>query len=457
VFAARSFAGKSVAVFGLARSGISCALALQLGGAKVLAWDDAAPSVDKAAAEGVTTANLHDLNFADIDALVLSPGVPLTHPEPHWSVLKAKAAGVEIIGDTEIFCREMEGSGARLVCITGTNGKSTTSALVHHVFKSAGIDVHLPEPKAGRVYVLELSSFQLDLMPRFRPDVGILTNLTPDHLDRHGSMEHYATVKAKMFERQKAEDVAIIGVDDEWCEAIADDVAGRGLAVQRVSVARRLENGISVADGVIMARARGQTELHLDIRGCESLRGRHNWQNAAIAFAAGRACGLTVEAMAVGMKSFPGLAHRMQQVARRGNVVFVNDSKATNADAAEKALASFERIYWITGGVAKAGGITPLLPLMWRVKKAYLIGLAARDFSATLAGHADCVIVETLEKAVTLAAADAELDRGNLPVVLLSPACSSFDQFKNFEVRGDAFVDLVAKLTNVELKVEKAA
>jgi UDP-N-acetylmuramoylalanine--D-glutamate ligase len=430
---------------------MACIEALRLGGAEVHAWDDSAASVEKARADGLPVSDLHALDFKSIDCLVLSPGVPLTHPEPHWSVRKARAAGVEVIGDTEAFQREVVGSGAKIVAITGTNGKSTTTALTGHIFKSAGRDADiggnigkaaflLPPPAVGKVYVLELSSFQIDLMPGLKPDVGILTNLTPDHLDRHGTMENYAAVKARMFDRQGAGDTAAIGVDDDWCAKIQAETAG-SIAV---SVKRALEKGVSAPDGILRD---SRDSASIDLRAMPSLKGAHNWQNACLAYVAGRALGLSVTEIESGMRGFGGLAHRMQQVAALNGVPFINDSKATNADATEKALASFENIHWILGGLPKSGGIVPLAAYFPKIARAYLIGAAAQDFAKALKGHAEAEICGTLERAVESAAKQARAGS----VVLLSPACASFDQYPNFEVRGDAFVKAVAALPGIQM------
>jgi UDP-N-acetylmuramoylalanine--D-glutamate ligase len=458
MFPARSFAGKRVGLFGLARSGTACLEALRLGGAEVLAWDDGDAAVAQAKAAGAPVADLHSADFSKLDALVLSPGVPLTHPDPHWTVKKARSAGIEVIGDTEIFAREIAGSGARMVAITGTNGKSTTTALIGHMLKSAGLDadvggnigtaVFLMRPPAkGRIYVLELSSYQIDLMPSLAPEVGILTNLTPDHLDRHGTMENYAAVKARMFARQGPGDTALVSVDDPHCAAIADAIA-TGANIRRVSVERRLADGISALRGLLVDRKDG-VETGLDLSGMAALKGARNWQNACMAFGAARALGVDADTIARGLKSFPGLRHRMQEVGRLGGVAFVNDSKATNADAAAKALASFDDIYWIAGGIAKAGGIASLQEFFPRITKAYLIGEAAHDFSRELDGRVAVDMAGTLDAAVAHAARDAAGKAG--AVVLLSPACASFDQYKNFEVRGDAFVAAVAKLPGVAM------
>jgi UDP-N-acetylmuramoylalanine--D-glutamate ligase len=461
MFAASTFKDKRVAMFGLARSGISCALALQAGGASVFAWDDSEPAQEKARADGVNVTNLHTVDFKTLKALVLSPGVPLTHPEPHWTVMKAKAAGLEIIGDTEVFAREIQDSGAKIIAITGTNGKSTTTALIGHVLKHAGLDVdvggnignavfNMRSPQRQLHYVLELSSFQIDLMPGLSPDVGILTNLTPDHLDRHGSMEHYASVKARMFAKQRDGQTALVGVDDEWGKDIADKLHS-GADLRRVSVVDTLAEGISAAEGVLREVREGQVVAELDLRGLSALRGRHNWQNACMAYGAATALGVNAEIILDGMKTFPGLAHRMQQVASRGSSIFVNDSKATNGDAAEKALTSYENIFWIVGGLAKAGGISGLSPHFRRVSKAYLIGVSAADLAKELEGKVPFVIADTMARAVQLAAEDAANSKLPQAVVLLSPACASFDQYKNFEVRGDDFVNVVSRLPGISM------
>ena len=462
MFPATTFKDKRVAVFGLARSGMAMIEALRLGGAEVHAWDDSAPAVEKAKAQGLPMTNLHGLDFKGLDALVLSPGVPLTHPEPHWTVLKARHAGIEVIGDTEIFAREAKLAGSRIVAITGTNGKSTTTALIGHVLKEAGLDVDvggnigtavflLRQPVKGRIYVLELSSFQIDLMPGLKPEAGILTNLTPDHLDRHGNMENYAAVKARMFAKQGKGDTALCGVDDGWCASIADKARRTGADVRKVSVVEGLADGISAFDGILRDRRAGLTKDEIDLRAMPALKGRHNWQNACMAYGAAKALGVATPKIAAAMKTFPGLAHRMQQVGHAGGIAFINDSKATNADAAEKALASFDTIYWIAGGIAKAGGIEPLRPLFGHVARSYLIGQSAEQFAATIGDAMPAEICGTLDKAVAAALRDARAGNKAGAVVLLSPACASFDQYPNFEVRGDAFVAAVAALPGIEM------
>ena len=464
MFPARTFKNKRVAVFGLARSGTALVEALLLGGAEVHAWDDSHPAVEKAKAQGLPITNLHGLDFSGLDALVLSPGVPLTHPEPHWTVLKARHAGIEIIGDTEIFAREAKAAGSKIIAVTGTNGKSTTTALIGHVLQAAGLDAEvggnigtavflLNQPVKDRIFVLELSSFQIDLMPGLRPDIGILTNLTPDHLDRHGTMEIYSAVKARIFEKMGKGNTVLCGVDDGWSAEIADKARKTSADVRRVSVVEGLGDGITAFDGILRDRRAGRTTGEIDLRDMPALKGRHNWQNACMAYGAARALGVETAIIAQAMMAFSGLAHRMQEIGRAGGVAFVNDSKATNADAAEKALSSFDTIYWIVGGIAKARGIEPLRPLFSNVVHSYLIGQSAEQFAATLGGAMPVDRCGTLEKAVVAAHRDATADGRKNAVVLLSPACASFDQYPNFEVRGDAFVKAVADLPGIQMTI----
>jgi UDP-N-acetylmuramoylalanine--D-glutamate ligase len=458
-----TLAGRSVAVFGLGASGLATCRALAAGGARVVAFDDAPHKVAEAAAEGFATADLHACDWSKIACLVLTPGVPLTHPTPHWAAALAQAAGVEVIGDIELFARERARSAPRapFVAITGTNGKSTTTALVAHILRTARKEVALggnigvpilalAPPADGRHHVIEVSSYQIDLAPSLAPSVGILINLTPDHLDRHGSMEHYAAVKARLVAAVAGDGAAVVGVDDAWCRAIAERIEAAGKPVVRVSVETALAHGLYADGPRIMEAPDGTVREVARIDGIGSLRGVHNAQNAACATAAALALGLEPAAIQAGLKTFPGLAHRMEEVGRKGRVLFVNDSKATNADAAARALASFRDIYWIAGGKAKAGGIASLSAFFPRIRKAYLIGEAARDFATTLEGAASCEVVRTLDRAVAAAARDAAAAAVAEPVVLLSPACASFDQFPNFEARGAAFRDLVHKLDGVE-------
>jgi UDP-N-acetylmuramoylalanine--D-glutamate ligase len=448
-----TFKDRTVALFGLGGSGVATALALQAGGARVLAWDDSADRVKEAAEHGIGTGDLREVDWTGIAALVLSPGVPLTHPEPHWATRLAQGAGVEIIGDIELFCRERAriAPDSPFVAITGTNGKSTTTALVTHLLREAGRDVQmggnigtailsLEPPASSRVHVIECSSFQVDLAPSLAPSIGVLLNVSPDHLDRHGTMENYAAIKERLIARAA---LAVIGVDDEHSRVIARRRAG---PVVQVSLEAVMPPGM-LARGTLLEWVASDRRIIADLDRIGSLRGRHNAQNAAAAAAVALALGLSDEAIQSGMRSFPGLPHRMEEVGRRGATLFINDSKATNADSTEKALASFDHILWILGGKAKEGGITSLRPYFDKIRRAYLIGAATEEFAATLEGSVPFTRAGTLDQAVELASQDAGSGEA---VVLLSPACASYDQFPNFEVRGNRFRDLVRALPGID-------
>ncbi len=496
---ATTFAGKTVAVFGLGGSGTVAVRSLLAGGATVAAWDDNEAGRAAAAKAGVPVVDLTAADWSQFSSLVLAPGVPLTHPEPHWTVKKANAAGVEIIGDVEIFAREraVHAPDAPFIAITGTNGKSTTTALIAHILRTAGLDVQmggnigvpileLEPPAANRFHVIEMSSFQIDLTPTLHPTVGVLLNITPDHIDRHGTVERYAAVKERLIAGAR---VASIGVEDEYCAAVLKRRIAVGPAVA-FHAKRSLAPGYSVFNSEIVCANREGLAVKLgNLSGVPTLRGAHNAQNALAAVSAVR------EALGVlglpstldwqrALSSFGGLAHRMEEIGNLGKVLFINDSKATNADSTEKALLAFPRdVFWILGGKPKDGGIESLRPLFEGVVRAYLIGAASDEFSQTLDGDAAIVPCGTLEVAVARAAADAAayargdammsynvqgaIGVGTLlpgssphpsasktaePVVLLSPACASYDQFKNFEVRGDAFRALVAKLPGVTMR-----
>ena len=463
----RGFEDKRVAVFGLARSGLASARALKAGGADVAVWDENPAAREAAAAEGFTLTDLRTADWFGFSALVLSPGVPLTHPEPHWTVTLAKAAGVEIIGDIELFARAINAAPShrrpKVVAITGTNGKSTTTALLGHMLTAAGRDARiggniglgvlgLDDMHGGAVYVFELSSYQLDLTSSLKPDVAILLNITPDHLDRHGDMENYVAAKQRVLLNQVAGDTAVIGVDDAWCQRICTEItAANRRTIWPISSRRAMGRGVYALQGVLYDATGDRVIEVADLLRARSLPGRHNWQNAAAAYAAARALGLSVEDAATGLVTFPGLVHRMETVGEIDSVRFVNDSKATNADAARQAMSSYPRFYWIAGGRAKAGGIEPLEDLFPRIAKAYLVGEAAKDFAATLEGKAPYSLTPTIEQAVTAAFADARA-AGEPAIVLLSPACASFDQFPDFEVRGDAFRTAVHGLLQRPMK-----
>ena len=463
------FQGLRVAVFGLGMSGIATARALAAGGADVAAWDDSEISRTEAARAGIPIVDLREADWSALAALVLAPGVPLTHPEPHWTVEAAKKAGVEIIGDTELFLRERTrlASGARVIGITGTNGKSTTASLLDHLLSHAGrasalggnigtAILDLPPFAGGLTYVVELSSYQIDLTPSLRLDSAALLNITPDHLERHGSFENYASVKARIFSGLEVGGCAVVGIDDAPCRAIADELSGP-YRVARISTLQAVEDGVYGRGGELIIAGGGGEDEPISCLGIPSLRGEHNLQNAAVATALALAEGLDCEKIQSGLRSFPGLAHRMEDLGRLGRVIFVNDSKATNVMAAAKALACFDDIYWIAGGRAKDDDISELAEFFPRVRRAYLIGEAAEGFARVLDGEVDYEISGTIEAAVEAAARDAEASAHAEPVVLLSPACASFDQFSSFYVRGDAFRDAVGALSGIQLRERRAA
>ena len=447
---------RHVAIFGLGDSGLATAKALVAGGASVTAWDDNPDRVAKAASEGIATSNLREADWKQFFCLVLSPGVPLTHPRPHWTVDLAKVAGIEVVGDVELFSRERSRSTppCPFIAITGTNGKSTTTALIGHIIDASGRNVQiggnigtpilmLDPPSPERYYVVECSSYQVDLAPSINPTAGILLNLTPDHLDRHGNMRHYAEVKERLV---AGSDTAIVGVDDSYGAAIADRLEQAGRKVVRISKRMVLTDGYFADGSRLMLAEEGRLTAIGSLEGVGSLRGDHNAQNALAAVAACRAVGLDIAEIQTGLSTFAGLDHRMEQVGRVGRVLFVNDSKATNADAAAPALSSFPRIYWIAGGLPKEGGISSLKGFFPRIAKAYLVGEAAPQFAATLGDDVPYEISGTIRTAIEHAARDAARDDADEPVVLLSPACASFDQFQNFEKRGEAFRDAVLSL-----------
>jgi len=456
---ARAFSGSKLAVFGLGRTGLAAVRALRAGGAAVSAWDDKEEARLAARAEGATLADPLKAGLKGVDALVLSPGVPLTHPEPHPVVKAAQKHRVAVIGDTELFAREQgRWEDVRVVGITGTNGKSTSTALLGHVLRAAGRDariggnigeavLNLDPPRPGAVYVLELSSYQLDLTETLRCHAAVFLNLAPDHLDRHGDMDGYLAAKMRIFQNQTADDAVILGVDDHWTQGACTRLcAAGGRQIVPVSARSTLGKGVYVIDAELYDAIGGTARKILDLRNAPALPGRHNHQNAAAAYAAARRLGLSPDEIVAGLKSFPGLAHRQEHVAQIGRVSFINDSKATNADAAAQAMGCYADIFWIAGGQAKTGGVETLRDFFPRIRKAFFIGEDAPLLERQLDGAAPSERFADLEAAVEAAARAALESEADKPVVLLSPACASFDQFKNFEHRGDVFRDAARAL-----------
>ncbi|MFQ5535136.1 MAG: UDP-N-acetylmuramoyl-L-alanine--D-glutamate ligase [Sphingomonadales bacterium] len=450
------YSGKTMAVFGLARSGLAAARALLAGGARVLAWDESETARERAGDKGVPLTDLHKIDWKSVDALVLSPGIPLHYPEPHPLVRAARRAGRPVIGDVELFAAALKdgpgpGPMSGLVAVTGTNGKSTTTALIGHVLQACGrksiVAGNIGHPVLALdpvtkddIHVLELSSYQIDLTCDLAPDVGVLLNITPDHLDRHGDMNGYVAAKKRLFDGQGPGQMAVVGIDDDHAAAVRHQLLteGRDLVIP-ISAKGFVNGGVWVADGILYDGISGAPVPVGDVSAARGLPGRHNWQNAAAAYAVARVMGLQSREIVTALESFPGLAHRLETLAEVAGVRFVNDSKATNADAAARALDAFDSVYWIVGGKPKVGGIESLRGKFNKVRRAYLIGEASDGFAAAMGKDLAHVCCGTLERAVGLAAADARRERGAHNVVLLSPACASFDQFADFEVRGDAF------------------
>jgi len=448
-----SFRQQRVAVMGLARSGLAAAEALKRGGADVLAWDDSAEKRAEASKRGLPVVDLSSADLAKVTALVLSPGIPSTFPKPHPVAARARAAGIEIICDIELLARSER--DARFAGITGTNGKSTTTALLGHIVAEAGVTVQvggniglpvLSLDPLGRdgIYVLEMSSYQLELTKSLVFDVALLLNITPDHLDRHGGMDGYIAAKERIFAGQTARQAAVIGVDDPICKSIAGKLGASGHRVVPISAEHIASGGVYVAGTNLIDDIDRQQAAILDLATLPRLPGRHNWQNAAAAFAAARCLGIAAKIAARGIASFPGLAHRQELIATIDGARYVNDSKATNADATEKALVCYDDILWIAGGVAKEGGIASLASYFPRIRHAFLIGEAAPAFAETLSGKVPFTCSGELAAAVRQARAMAKPGS----TVLLSPACASFDQFRDFEARGDAFRRLVEAIQN---------
>ena len=454
MIAAQPFAGKNLAVFGLGRSGLAAARSLSAGNAHVRAWDDDPARRDVAASQGVPLDDLYAADWRGIEGLVLSPGIPLTAPEPHEIVLLARSAGCAVFGDIEVFARTLP--GARVAAVTGTNGKSTTTSLAAFVLRACGHEaieggnlgraaLDLPVLGGDGVYVLELSSYQIALTHSLAAEVAVLLNLSADHLDRHGDMAGYVSIKKRLFGCQRPEQLAVVGVDDEHARGLFDELIARARRVVPVSASGPIERGIYVDAGVLHDARFGTAEPVADLRRGHLI-GAHNWQNAAAAFAVATAFGCDSVDAARALLAYPGLAHRLEPIATVRGVRFVNDSKATNAQAAARALACFPDVYWIAGGRPKSGSYDELRQWFPHVRRAFLIGEAEPALAALLGTAVPHSRSGTLAQAVEDAFALARTEGRQAPVVLLSPACASFDQFRDYEHRGETFRALVAAL-----------
>ncbi len=461
----KGYKGAKVAVLGLGRSGLATAAALAAGGAEALLWDDSPEARAKAEAEGHALTDLtRNAAFEGVAALIISPGIPHLYPAPHPVIARALEAGVPVDNDIGLFFQSWATTqwdnfetAPRAVAITGSNGKSTTTALIHHILQVAGRPTQMAgnigkgvlsiEPaQDGEVVVLELSSYQTELARSLTPDIAVFTNLSPDHLDRHGGMGGYFAAKRRLF-AEGGPDRAVIGVDEVEGRFLAGQMAQSPSddRVIRISSGQKLEGfgwSVFARKGFLAEWRKGRQVASIDLREVKGLPGAHNHQNACAAYAACRALGLAPKLIEQALHSFAGLPHRSQLVAERNGVRFINDSKATNVDSAAKALQAFGKIRWIAGGMGKDGGIAALQPCLPSVVKAYLIGHSARDFALQI-GTTPHEICETMERAVVRAAAEAEPGE----VVLLAPAAASFDQYPNFEKRGEDFTARVLALT----------
>jgi UDP-N-acetylmuramoylalanine--D-glutamate ligase len=460
----KGYKGEKVAVLGLGRSGLATAAALRAGGAEPLLWDDSPEARAKAEAEGFTLTDLtRNSALEGVACLVTSPGIPHLYPGPNPIIARALETGVPVDNDIGLFFQSAAGTEwdemetpPKVIAVTGSNGKSTTTALIHHILEVAGKPTQMAgnigtgvlsidPPVDGEVVVLELSSYQTELARALTPDVAVFTNLSPDHLDRHGGMGGYFAAKARLF-TLGGPDRAVVGVDEVEGQFLAGALAQRASddRVIRVSSGQKLEGfgwAVFARKGFLAEWRKGRQVASIDLREVKGLPGAHNHQNACAAYAACRSLGLAPKLIEGALHSFAGLPHRSQLVGERAGVRFVNDSKATNVDSAAKALQAFPKIRWIAGGMGKDGGIAALKPVLGSVVKAYLIGHSARDFALQI-GEVPHEICETMERAVARAAEEARAGE----VVLLAPAAASFDQYPNFEKRGEDFTQRVKAL-----------
>jgi UDP-N-acetylmuramoylalanine--D-glutamate ligase len=461
----RGYDGRKIAVLGLGRSGLATVRALAAGGAEVLAWDDSPEARDKAEAAGLVLTDLgRGRAFEGVAALITSPGIPHLYPEPHRIIARALELGVPVDNDIGLFFRSFATPGwdkfdvlPKVIAVTGSNGKSTTTALIHHILEVAGRPAQIAgnigrgvldlEPAGdGEVVVLELSSYQTELARALTPDIAVFTNLSPDHLDRHGGPGGYFAAKRRLF-AEGGPDRAIIGVDEVEGRFLANQMAEapEDERVIRISSGTKLDTpgwSVFARKGFLAEYRKGRQVASIDLREMRGLPGAHNHQNACAAYAATRALGLAPKLVEQALESFEGLPHRSQLVGEVNGVRFVNDSKATNVDSAAKALQAFPKIRWIAGGLGKEGGIAALAPHLGPVVKAYLIGHSARDFALQI-GDTPHEICETMDRAVARAAEEAQPG----DTVLLAPAAASFDQYPDFEKRGEDFTARVKALT----------
>ena len=464
-------ADRYLAVFGLGISGLSVIRACLAAEIKVLAWDENAERREDARQVGAEVVDLNTCKMGDIAFLILSPSIPLTHPKPHPIAQRFSEYAVPIIGDIALF--QMAKPEAKIIGVTGTNGKSTTTALLHHILSENGLDAEMggnigipvmdlpdmPDENNKAYYIFELSSYQLDLNPHFGPQIAVLLNISADHLERHGGITGYVASKSHIFDH--AHD-AVLATDDKYTQKIAKKFSGTYPSTYCHVVATRqiCPSGISVNDqGILMDQTHSAPLPILDMKELKILSGRHNWQNVAAAYATCRLLHITANDIANCVKTFPGLAHRQEFVGTYQNVTYINDSKATNDDAAAVALNTYDNIYWVAGGQAKKGGFKACAEYIDNIHGGYAYGQDQDDIAAFLQSHdKPCQKFDTLVQATEKAHQDANQEmlknQHSTATILLAPACASWDQFKNFEIRGDAFKTCVTKLISPSTKAE---
>lgn len=456
---------KTVAILGLGKTGMAVARELKLRGVHVIAWDD--KEVLRKEAEGlhVTIKDLRNVDFSDVELLVISPGIPHTYPEPHPVAKLAKESGVKIVSDVELFVSTYK--KAKYIGITGTNGKSTTTALVYHILKENGIPCaiggnfgipvfDLPILDNNGYYVFEMSSYQIELSPSIDFDVAVLLNITPDHLSRHNGMEGYVNVKKSIFNRKSKKNcINVVAVDDTYTKKIFNELQktqDTSLNIP-VSYSKKIENGYFVSSqGMLIDNTKNAKSEIFDLSSLDNLCGKHNWQNISAAFAVAKSVGLSNTKIINAIKTFKTLEHRIEYVGTFAGIKFIDDSKATNAESVKYAIDSMNDIYWIIGGRQKEGGISLLEPQLsnGNIKRTFVIGECEKDFYNLTKKYMPSYRCHKLEKAVykafKLALKDLKKGKVKNPVILLSPATASFDQYKSFEERGDHFKSLFREI-----------
>lgn len=456
---------KTVAVFGLGKSGMAVVRELKQRGIHVIAWDNKEELRKEASNFGATIQDLMTVNFSDVEFLVISPGIPHTYPTPHPIAQRAKDAGVKILDDIELFVSTYK--NAHYIGITGTNGKSTTTALVHHILKendiptaiggNFGIPVFdLPVLGNDGWYVFEMSSYQIELSPSIDFDISAILNITPDHLSRHNGMDGYVNIKKQIFNRISKKNVSnVIAVDDEYTKKIFNELQKESVSSAHnipVSFNRKVDGYYVNSFGILIDNTKGEKKELFDLKTLLNLKGKHNWQNIVVSFAVAKSVGIATSKILNAIKTFTPLEHRVEKVADFASVEFINDSKATNAEATQYAISSLDDVYWIIGGRKKEGGIDILMPQLsnGNIKRIFTIGECENEFYNQTKKIVPTYKCHKLDKAVIkafkLATHDLKKKKVNNPVVILSPACASFDQYKSFEARGEHFKTIVRNI-----------